>query len=118
MRIAFRMKVNDGKESEYIARHSPIWSELEDVLKSHGVETYSIFLDRATNDLFAYAEIDDLEHWKAIATTEVCQKWWHSMAALDAYQCRQEPRGSRHGRSLSHRRLVASVAQRIRVGLY
>ena len=81
MRIAFRMKVNDGKESEYIARHSPIWSELEDVLKSHGVETYSI-LDRTTNDLFAYAEIDDLEHWKAIATTEVCQKWWHSMAAL------------------------------------
>ena len=82
MRIAFRMKVNDGKQAEYIARHNPIWSELADALKSHSVETYSIFLDRATNDLFAYAEVADLERWQAIAATEVCRKWWDSMAPL------------------------------------
>lgn len=82
MRIAFRMKVNADMVSEYIARHNPIWPELEDTLKSHGVEIYSIFLDRATNDLFAYAEIADLERWKSIAQTEICQKWWHSMAPL------------------------------------
>jgi L-rhamnose mutarotase len=82
MRIAFRMKVNPGKESEYIARHSPIWSELEDVIKAHGVRGYSIFMDRETNDLFAYAEIEDLERWKSIAATEVCRKWWYSMAPL------------------------------------
>jgi L-rhamnose mutarotase len=82
MRIAFRMKVNDGKESEYMARHNPIWSELTEVLKAHGVQSYSIFLDRETNDLFAYAEIEDLERWKSVAETEVCKKWWYSMAAL------------------------------------
>lgn len=82
MRIAFRMKVNADKQAEYIARHNPIWSELEEVLKSHGVESYSIFLDRESNDLFAYAEVADLNDWKSIAATEVCQKWWHSMAAL------------------------------------
>ena len=82
MRVAFRMKVNDGRESEYIARHNPIWSELAAVLKSHGVQSYSIFLDRATNDLFAYAEVEDLEQWNSIANTEVCTQWWHSMAVL------------------------------------
>ena len=82
MRIAFRMKVNNGKEAEYIARHNPIWTELQTVLRSHGVENYSIFLDRETNDLFAYAEVADVERWKSIASTEVCQKWWYSMAPL------------------------------------
>lgn len=82
MRIAFRMKVNAGKEAEYIARHNPIWSELAVVLKAHGVQSYSIFLDQQTGDLFAYAEIEDLERWKSIAATEVCQKWWNSMAPL------------------------------------
>jgi L-rhamnose mutarotase len=82
MRIAFRMKVNAEKESEYIARHNPIWPELEEVLKSHGVLSYSIFLDRETNDLFAYAEIEDSERWQSVSQTEACQKWWHSMASL------------------------------------
>jgi len=82
MRIAFRMQVHAGQEAEYIRRHNPIWPELEAKLKEHGVRDYSIFLDRQTGDLFAYAEIDDLERWQAIAETEVCQKWWASMAPL------------------------------------
>jgi L-rhamnose mutarotase len=82
MRIAFRMKVNADKVPEYIERHNPIWPELEETLESHGVESYSIFLDRATNDLFAYAEIADLERWKSIAQTEICREWWQSMAPL------------------------------------
>jgi L-rhamnose mutarotase len=82
MRIAFRMKVHADKVPEYIERHNPIWPELEGTLKSHGVQSYSIFLDPSTNDLFAYAEITDLERWQAIAQTEICQKWWQSMAPL------------------------------------
>jgi L-rhamnose mutarotase len=82
MRIAFRMKVFPGQEAEYIARHNPIWPELEALLKEHGVRTYSIFLDRETNDLFAYAEIEDLAKWQAVANTEICRKWWVSMAPL------------------------------------
>jgi len=76
------MKVNAGHEAEYFRRHNPIWSELEATLLAHGVISYSIFVDRATGDLFAYAEIDDLARWQAIADTPVCQKWWDFMAPL------------------------------------
>jgi L-rhamnose mutarotase len=82
MRIAFRMSVRPGQEAEYIRRHNPIWPELEATLQAHGVRDYSIFLDRATGDLFAYAEIENLARWQAIADTEICRKWWTSMAPL------------------------------------
>ena len=55
IRRAFRMSVNPGEESEYERRHRPIWPELEQTLLAHGVGTYSIYLDPATRDLFAYA---------------------------------------------------------------
>ena len=48
------MAVHPGQEAEYERRHRPIWSELEDVLLAHGVATYSIYLDEASRDLFAY----------------------------------------------------------------
>ena len=73
------MSVAQGCEAEYERRHLPIWPELEAVLIAHGVRTYSIFLDSATNDLFAYAEIETEERWAAIAETEVCRRWWRSM---------------------------------------
>jgi L-rhamnose mutarotase len=76
------MSVNRGAEAEYARRHQPIWPELERVLIEHGVETYSIFVDEATNDLFAYAEIESEERWRAIAATEVCRRWWDSMSPL------------------------------------
>ncbi len=82
MRVAFRMSVHRGHEAEYERRHQPIWPELEAVLLQHGVREYSIFLDPATNDLFAYAEIESEERWQAIARTEVCQQWWTSMRSL------------------------------------
>ena len=76
------MSVNRGAEAEYARRHQPIWPELERVLIEHGVETYSIFVDDATNDLFAYAEIESEERWRAIAATDVCRRWWDSMSPL------------------------------------
>ena len=82
IRKAFRMSVHPGREAEYAERHAPIWAELEAVLRSHGVHNYSIFLDPATRDLFAYAEIESEERWAAIAGTDVCRRWWHSMRDL------------------------------------
>ena len=82
IRKAFRMKVHPGHEAEYERRHRPIWSELEEVLRSHGVSTYSIFLDPATQDLFAYAEIEDEQRWNAIAHTDVCRRWWRYMREI------------------------------------
>jgi L-rhamnose mutarotase len=76
------MSVNPGHEAEYVRRHGPIWAELEDVLRSHGVRNYSIFLDPDTNDLFAYAEIESEDRWAAIAGTDVCRRWWRSMRDL------------------------------------
>ncbi|XHR27673.1 MAG: L-rhamnose mutarotase [Chthoniobacteraceae bacterium] len=82
IRKAFVMSVNAGAEQEYQRRHSPIWSELEQTLKEHGVHNYSIFLIPATRQLFAYVEIEDECRWDAIAQTDVCRRWWASMKEL------------------------------------
>jgi len=82
IRKAFRMSVHAGQEAEYERRHNPIWRELEDTLVRHGVRSYSIFLDPVTRDLFAYAEIDSEERWRAIADTEVCRRWWRHMKEI------------------------------------
>ena len=84
IRKAFVMTLNPGQEDEYRRRHNPIWPELEATLKAHGVHNYSIFLDRATYRLFAYAEIEDEERWSAIAQTDACQRWWAAMADIMA----------------------------------
>ena len=79
LRKAFRMSVNAGQEAEYERRHRPIWRELEETLVRHGVRSYSIFLDPVTRDLFGYAEIESEERWAAIASTDVCRRWWRHM---------------------------------------
>ena len=82
IRKAFVMSVNPGREAEYEQRHRPIWPELEQTLKAHGVHNYSIFLDAATRQLFAYVEIEDEQRWNAIAQTPICRKWWAHMREL------------------------------------
>jgi L-rhamnose mutarotase len=81
-RIAFIMSVNPGSEAEYEKRHSPIWPELAEALTKHGAHNYSIFHDAKTNQLFAYAEIEDEARWSAIAKTEVCGRWWRYMGDI------------------------------------
>jgi L-rhamnose mutarotase len=78
-RKAFRMSVNDGSAEEYARRHQPVWQDLEQVLVDHGVRTYSIFLDPASSDLFAYVEVDSDEQWASIAATDTCRRWWEYM---------------------------------------
>jgi len=82
IRKAFVMSVNADQHAEYERRHNPIWPELEETLKSHGVHSYSIFLHPDTHQLFAYAEIEDEERWAGIAETEVCRKWWVHMGDI------------------------------------
>ena len=73
------MSIDAGQHAEYERRHRPIWKELEEVLIAHGVRTYSIYLDDATGDLFAYAEIADEARWQEVSHTEVCRRWWRYM---------------------------------------
>ena len=80
IRKAFVMSVFEGSETEYEKRHNPIWQELEQTLKAHGVHNYSIFLHPETRQLFAYVEIEDEDRWDTIAQTDICQRWWAHMS--------------------------------------
>ena len=79
LRKAFLMHVAPDQHAEYERRHNPIWDELAEVLKKHGVHSYSIFLDKETSQLFGYVEIESEARWDTIAETEVCQHWWAYM---------------------------------------
>jgi L-rhamnose mutarotase len=79
IRKAFRMAVNPQEAAEYERRHSPIWPELQQVLREHGVHDYSIFLDETDGSLFGYVEIEDEARWDAIAQTPACRRWWTHM---------------------------------------
>ncbi len=76
------MTLKPGNQEEYERRHNPIWPELEEILNRHGVSNYSIFLDRNTDSLFAYAEIESEDQWHRIAETETCCRWWEYMSGL------------------------------------
>jgi L-rhamnose mutarotase len=73
------MAVNPQEAAEYERRHSPIWPELQQVLREHGVHDYSIFLDETDGSLFGYVEIEDEARWDAIAQTPACRRWWTHM---------------------------------------
>jgi L-rhamnose mutarotase len=79
IRKAFVMEVRAGCEEEYEQRHNPIWPELEQALREHGVRNYAIFLHPTTRQLFGYAEVESEQRWNAIATTPVCRRWWDRM---------------------------------------
>jgi L-rhamnose mutarotase len=85
------MTVNDGAHEEYERRHKPIWDDLRDVLRQHGVSNYSIFLDDKTNQLFGYAEIESEELWSKIAATDECKRWWAFMKDIMPVNANNSP---------------------------
>lgn len=76
------MKLYPGAREEYEKRHSEIWQELVDDIKSHGASNYSIFFNKETNELFSYLEISDEMLWKERAGSEITKKWWEYMSDL------------------------------------
>lgn len=82
IRKSFTMQLKPNNQIEYERRHNPIWAELAVMLKDHGVSNYSIFLDRETDQLFAYAEVESEAQWEAIAHTDICRRWWVYMRDL------------------------------------
>lgn len=79
IRKAFVMTVFPNMHEEYEKRHNEIWPEMVEELRNHGGKNYSIFLDKETNQLFGYIEIEDEDKWNKMATTEINQKWWKFM---------------------------------------
>lgn len=73
------MTVYPDMHQEYEKRHNEIWPEMVEELRKHGGKNYSIFLDKDTNTLFGYVEIEDEEKWKRMASTEINQEWWKFM---------------------------------------
>lgn len=92
IRKAFKMFVNPECHAEYERRHSPIWPELEAVLRAHGVHAYSIYLDEASSELVGVVELESEEQWAKIASTDVCRRWWDSMAHLMSTEPDHRPR--------------------------
>jgi L-rhamnose mutarotase len=78
-RLAFKMKLFPGKETEYQQRHDSIWPELSELLKQHGVSEYTIFLDKHSLDLFGALTIQDQELFEKLPHSPVMQKWWQYM---------------------------------------
>lgn len=79
IRKAFLMSVDPTAHEEYKKRHDEIWPDLQSVLSAHGVHNYSIYLDRKRSLLFGYVEVESVERWDAIATTDACRRWWKYM---------------------------------------
>ncbi len=81
-RVAFKMKLFPGQQAEYQRRHDAIWPELVQLLKSAGIEDYSIFLDRETNALFGVLKVPDKAALDALPQHKVMQQWWAYMGDL------------------------------------
>ena len=78
-RIAFTMKVFAGQEAEYRRRHDSIWPELASLLKTTGIEEYSIFLEEETGILFATLRVTEPARLDLLPAQAIMQKWWNYM---------------------------------------
>ena len=78
----FKMHLYEGMEAEYEKRHNELWPEMRDMIHEYGGKNYTIFLDRETNTLFGYIEIESEELWAKSADTAICRKWWDFMADI------------------------------------
>ena len=79
MRKSFKMKLFEGREKEYEKRHNMLWPEMKEMIHEYGGKNYSIFLDKDTNVLYGYIEIESEEKWAKSADTDICKKWWAYM---------------------------------------
>ena len=82
IRKSFKMKLFPGKEQEYERRHNELWPEMKEMIHEYGGKNYTIFLDKETNVLFGYLEVESEELWAKSADTPICRKWWDYMADI------------------------------------
>ena len=78
----FKMKLYPDMAEEYEKRHNELWPEMKEMIHEYGGKNYTIFLDKETNVLFGYIELESEELWDKSAETEICKKWWKYMADI------------------------------------
>lgn len=80
--IAFRMVLFPGQREEYARRHRAIWPELAEALRAAGVSDYWIFLDEATDHLFAVLKRPADHMMDQLPQLDIMRKWWAYMADI------------------------------------
>ena len=92
IRKSVAMQLKAGKEEEYRASHNEgFWPEMAEALKAHGAHNYHIALHPGTRQLFAYVEIEDEARWAAIASSDVCKRWWAWMTEFIEFKADGTP---------------------------
>jgi L-rhamnose mutarotase len=81
-RVAFKMQLHKGCEAEYKKRHDELWPELQELLKTTGIQEYSIFLDETTLSLFGVLKIENAINLDNLPAQPVMQKWWAYMGDI------------------------------------
>ena len=76
----FKMRVYHNCHEEYERRHNLLWPEMKEMIHNYGGRNYTIFLDKDTDTLFGYLEVEDEELWAKSADDPVCRKGWDYMA--------------------------------------
>lgn len=76
------MKLHDGFEKKYKERHKDLWAEMKDMIHEYGGSNYSTYLDKQTNYLYGFIELEDEILWNKSAETEICKRWWEYMADI------------------------------------
>ena len=79
---AFKMYLKPGMEEEYRRRHAAIWPELIQQLRDESIYDYSIFLDRATDTLFAVQKTYGKNDSQTMTDNAVVRQWWDYMADI------------------------------------
>lgn len=73
-RVAFKLKLREGKRDEYKKMHDEIWPELIEVLKEAKIQNYTIW--NSGDDLFGYYEVPDVKHSNyVLANSPVMERW-------------------------------------------
>lgn len=58
-----------GMAEEYEKRHNALWPEMKEMIHEYGGHNYSIYLDKETNVLYGYLEVEDEARWAKSADT-------------------------------------------------
>lgn len=80
-RVAYLLRIREGKEEDYVREHQNVWPELVGLLQEVGFKNYTIF-KRGLN-LFVYVEANDFEKsLDALLGNPLYEKWAKHMAPI------------------------------------